>query len=255
MTLVKLLNQRTPFGEGISQTSDENLNVIKRNAVYKCLAIIYSDEELPRVKAALHVLEIFLSKNVTSLPLMIDMLYFPQELVEDTSINLERFLNLDLITLGQGKSFLRAFVSKVVNQILLWMKYPDIGPAAGHLLIAIFKSLLHQGSRDESAYIEVLYLPQWAEPIRQSLKDQPDLIEVIGHHVLPGLLSLNMNDTASFFNSLPFADLQRGRMSSLKEEDIGLCLLVMQVVETSGLSESLSMLSRMRLCQTKLTIK
>ena len=246
VTLAKLLNQRQLIDGETGTVFDENVDIVRKKVISRCLTCIYSGDDLACVKAAMNILEMFLNKKVTNIPTMIEVFYFSHESagIIGVPVTSTTPLNTNSSLSDPTKSSLNRFVTTFVSQVLHWIRYPDFGPAVGHLLKGIFESLHDHASRSKSASEEIPPPPQWAESIRQLLRNRPDLLEVVGHYVLPDLLCLDMCETTSFICSLPFDDLMGGMLSSLREEDIRLCLLVVQLAENLSLSKPLSKLVR-----------
>ncbi|KAL9122123.1 MAG: hypothetical protein Q9187_001317 [Circinaria calcarea] len=213
---------------------------IKKNAISKCLSLIYLNNESSSVKAAMHLLEMFLSKKIITFPILLDLVPRRDELLDVRPYLLG---SAELWTHGNSSSpkvLPQNRVDGFVYKILQWLHYADAAPAAGRLLYYSFKSLKEADDRDKSANVVEAGLPLWAAPIQRVLNDHPNLMEAIQHHVLPDLLRLDYSDTSNFIRNLPFGALQSGRTGHLTEKDILLCLLVIRLIQGSDFLQVLS---------------
>ena len=207
--------------------------VIKKNAVSKCLALIYLSAESPSVKAAMHVLEIFLSKKVITFSSLLDLAPQCDGLV-DAGPYLPRPTGLKSYDISSSpKTLPRKAVEGFVYKILQWIHHADAASAAGRLLFCSFESLKDMDNQDQSGNRVEAGLPLWAAPIQQVLKDHPNLMEAIQHHVLPDLLRLDHSDTGKLIRNLPLKALQSGKFGHLEEESILLCLVVIRLIQSS----------------------
>ena len=226
----------------------------KKNAVSKCLALIYLGAESPFVKAAMHVLEIFLSKKVIPFSSLLALAPQRDEPVNRGSYppGLPGLQSHDIPS--SLKNSPRQSVEGFVYRILHWIHHADAAPAAGRLLFCAFESLKDMDDQDKSAKHVEADLPLWVAPIQQVLNDYPHLMEAIEHHVLPDLLRLDCSDTAKFIKSLPLEALQSGRPCCLKEEDILLCLVVVRLIQDPAFLQPLGVFFLLASCIQKMLI-
>ena len=226
MTLVRLLNHGSLAKKADEVFNGDLVSVFTRKAVYKCLALICLNGDVTRAKPAMQVLEMFLNKNIVDISLLLDEFYL-RSCEPDVRLGLGRTRNLNYSTNSSE------CVESFVHQILQWIQHPDTGSIVNRLLKSIFQSLQGQDNRFRPIPFAIPALPIWVVPIRQLLVGHPELMGTIGQHVLPDLLHLNPAESVDFVESLPLMDLQEGRLDHLREEDIRLCLLVVQTIEES----------------------
>ena len=191
-------------------------------ATCRSLAIITNRAEITSVKPALQVLDCFLTKGLISGPVILRVLVANNVQASPSSSGDQRsssysesqdLSTFSWISLGQ------AFISDIFARVC----YADLAAAAGKLVTLFIKSLstLHEGHETDPAG----ELPLWVAPLHQLLRDQPQMLEPIGTHVLPELLSINSSDTRKFLEILPFKSIRDGIAGDMTESDILLCLL------------------------------
>ena len=192
-------------------------------ATRRSLAMITNRTESTSVKPALQVLDYLLTKDLISGPDILHLLVAdnvqanPSSSGDQRSSPCSKSVDLSMsrwISLGQ------AFVS----DIFAWVSSPDLAATAGKLVTSFIKSLstLHEGHQTNPAG----GLPLWVAPLHQLLRDQPQMLEPIGTHVLPELLFINCSDTREFLGTLPFKSIRDGTTGDMTESDIMLCLLI-----------------------------
>ena len=120
--------------------------------------------------------------------------------------------------------------------ILRWVQYPDCAPAAGRFLSTFFKSLIAYQDDTAKSALEDRELPIWITPIEDALERQPELLEVLETHVLPGLLQLNPRDTRAFLNTLPLDKISRGDVGLIRVSDLQLCIMVARMPAVSNMT-------------------
>ena len=191
-------------------------------ATRRSLAMITDRTESKSVKPALQVLDYFLTKALISGPDILHVLLAdnvpanPSSSGDQRSSPCSKSLDLSMssrVSLGQ------AFVS----DIFAWVSFPDLAATTGKLVTSFIKSLstMREGHQTSLAG----GLPLWAAPLRQLLRDQPQMLEPIGTHVLPELLFINRRDTREFLGTLPFEGIRDGTAGDMTESDVMLCLL------------------------------
>ena len=233
VTLIRLLNHCALANKDGKLYNDDQVLVFMKKVVSTCLALTKLNGDVSRAKPAMQVLEMFLGKKIVGISLLLDEFHFrscDHDMIP--SLRSSGKLNRSSTSSSTKEPSLEC-VESVVRQILQWIQNPDTGPAIGRLLKVFFLSLQGLDSLLRSTNPSLFELPLWAAPIRQILVEKPELMDVIGYHVFPDLLRIDPSVSASFVESLPLMDLQQGRIGNLKEEDIRLCLLVIQTFQGS----------------------
>ena len=208
---------------------------LKARTLSTALSIIIEHEDFSSVKPAMQVLELFVRTCIVDAPTVIDA--FLKQISKDgasldyATAQVSYHSNTELDT----SSYHESLIDVLVKNILQWVRFSDIAPVAGRLLITFFKSLRDRRDQDEANTSQTSRSPIWGVPLKRAIIEQPDLIEALEHYVLPELLLLNRSDTDAFLNTLPLQDMQCGNFGNLSEPDIRLGLIAIGVVENMGM--------------------
>ena len=239
LTLVKLLKHSFLTSEGTEVCNDDLVGVFMSKVVCICLALICSNRDVSRAKSAMQVLEMFLKRNILDILCVLHEFHFRSCDHNITSeLSSSRHMNRSSAS-SSKKEPQSECIEKLVDQTVRWIQYPDFGPTIGRLLKAVFGSLHEWDSHFIPTLSQSPDLPLWVAPVRQIILELPELMEVIGYHVLPDLLQLNPIKSINFVKSLPLLDLQQGMPGFLKEADIHLCLLVLDSIGRSKMDDLL----------------
>lgn len=200
----------------------------KEYVTCRTVAMIIDKIEMSSVKPAFQVLEYFLTKS------LIDPLDLLREPAAQTKVQAGAdsgdFLSasttstLRNISESSRRSPERVFVSA----IFAWICYPDVAAAAGRLIAIFVKSL--PSSNQKRHTTSEREMPLWFEPLQGLLRAQPELLETIGNHVLPELLSIGDKATIKFLQTLPLTSFNDGRTDEITDSDILLKLMTIGIV-------------------------
>ncbi len=211
-------------------TASERVFLI-RYAVSSAILTIIGDIESSSIKAAVQALEYFLNKHMINASQLVFMLTEKRELgkfdMTAEDIHSDRILNAsDAECVKSMEDF--------VFSIFQWVQYPDLAPATGRLISSLFLSLQRHLVENKSEGCNDLALPLWLPPIKKALNEEPELLEGLAKHILPGLLRLSPAGTQAFLDTLPLKDLQEGDVGSHTLSDAKLCLLTARIVVELG---------------------
>ena len=195
-----------------------------RHAVSGAVLALDGDNELSSVKAAIQVLERFISKNIINSYQLMSILDEKKELgfvsVAASKLQLIKPLrHLEWVNLMDG----------FVSCVLRWVHHPNVAPSIGRFISTFFLSLQKDLAECEPEECMSPELPLWFRPIQRTLEEQPELLHGLEKHVLPSLLRLNSADTQTFLATLPLEDLQGGIIGVHTIGDIQLCLLTVRI--------------------------
>ena len=202
-----------------------------RYAVSGALITIDGGYESWSIKAAVQVLEHFLNKNIINAFQLVSLLTERGEsgLVNTTtgdlpSCDLPGTLEAEWVSLTDG----------FVSSVLQWVQYPDVAPSSGRLISSFFISMQKHLVQHRCEDSNDQALPLWFSPIKRALNEEPELLEGLKKHILPGLLRLSFVDTQAFLDTLPLKDLQEGIVGTHTVGDTQLCLLTGRIVVELG---------------------
>ena len=224
------------------RTGSEETKVLEYEATRRCVSLVFGEEQLSSVKAAMRVLEKLLLRRIID-GRMITTLSSPSSVKVETG-------NEDLVD-GKVAAFdtttpcvhLYDNVRIFLDRMFVLARRVELSAIAGRLL-ATFLGSFHMDNASGSCHrIVPAKLPAsiWCQSIRKALKEYPPIMEILEHHVLPDLLRLDKVDTLSFARSLPLKNMVEGAFLCLSETDIRLCLAVVREMEKDGAISSLSM--------------
>lgn len=229
IVLVKLLSM-IPEGEVAIFITNET--------AHRCLSLIYSHEDISSVRAALNIMEFFLSKyKITAFSLI--------EMASDLSADSHPPEGFRASPTPSGTGPTEAELSKVRNVpefvavLMGWMQEADVAPAAGRLIISLFKAYREGIGSADSVTSSPSTVPLWLPPLLEALREQPEVVDNIEHHVLPGLLRLDPTYIEHVVSTLPVKRITEGGIGSASEEELRLCLVVCKVADDLGIALSL----------------
>lgn len=200
---------------------------LKEHVIGRTVEFICGFEDCPFVKPAFQVLEHFLSKGI------VEASHIMLEIAQKKSA-WEQNKDFDkkvaqMYSTPIPQSVQTTCLKTFVFNVLEWVPYPDIAPAAGSLLVAFFSSLHASHFQTNQSCCLAQNSLLWAAPLRAALERWPSLIEFVECHVLSGLLLLSSADMEMFLDTLPIRDLQNGNTGSLSDTEIQLSLLTMRI--------------------------
>lgn len=201
-------------------------------------AIIYSHHDFPSVKPALQVLELFISKNIIRGSEIIAHLARQGSL--KSPITLPDSANDEVD--GQGfcsiSHQLRVnIIENFLKDIITWVRYPDIAPTGGRLIATFYRSLQEDSTGEVTPHLR-LKQPLWVKPVVDLLERDPLSIEILEHHILPGLLTLDNTFGQPFLDMTLLQDLHNGNVQNHSVVEIQLCLLALKLRAESNSRKS-----------------
>lgn len=204
---------------------------LKAHVIHVATQAICGKNEVGSIKAAIQVLEHFLSTRI------VDALEVIHEISPRQLKSAWTSLTARVVDTSEFVNTVQRFTSSVLQ----WVQYPDCAPAVGRFLSAFFASLGVSRSQAVAHASANGLLPLWISPVKQSLNRQPRLLDMYENHVLPGLLRLSFADRKAFLSTLPLDQIQQGNIGKLFTADIQLCILVakmdlMKTVDPAPLS-------------------
>ncbi|KAI9815450.1 MAG: hypothetical protein M1827_002584 [Pycnora praestabilis] len=173
---------------------------IRDKAVERLLGIVFHQEPHSRAKAALHGLEYIVSNDVletTELMSLFQVWSKGNALPSFSGFGLTDVTNISMEVVAWTTS-----VEWLTKGILDWIGQPDVAPAAGHVVSALFLKLRRQQSRSYGYYNFLTKLPLWVAPLVNSVHKFPDALDNFKHQVFPGLFKLDLHDYILFIESL-----------------------------------------------------
>ena len=233
LMLVKILEKRS----GLEETK-----ILEYEATRRCISLIFGEEQLSSVKAAMGVLEKLLSRRMIEAK-MVATLSSSNSVEAETSkpdVVYESVAAFE-ITIPHVEFYDTARL--FVDRIFLLARRVELSAVAGRLLASFLGSFQHDTASGSCHRTAPTIAPAsiWSQSIRKALKEYPPIIEILEHHVLPDLLRLDKVDTVYFAQSLPLKDIMEGALSYLSEAEIRLCLAVVREMERAGATSSLGM--------------
>jgi len=200
----------------------------KQFASRRTIDLIIRAVECSWGKPAFQILEYFLSKAILNASEIVNLVavYSASRTPQRIPASSHSKSNIDK---KQAFSSTEASsAQEFISRILSWMRYPDTASAAGRFISIFVKSL--QAHSGEIAIDVGSELSICMDPIKQALKEQPDLLNAIRKHVLPDLFRLQPKDTLVFIRSMPLLDLSQGNTGRLSDADIEMCMLSVEVI-------------------------
>ena len=183
-----------------------------QTTISRCLDHIFSRDDLARVKPAMHVILLFLKKDIVGLPQVVELY------AKDHTDAIATEPNLML-----------SGVRLVVGNVLRWAQFLDIAPVAGKLLRAVLLSL-DTWPLDIPTHVHLeRAAPVWGGMIHDFIRDDPRRIDHVERYILPPLLEVNQADNSKFLQSLRLERLLKASICTVSEDDARLCLLVVKV--------------------------
>lgn len=210
----------------LSQHIDENTrNTLKNHVITTTVSIICQPSSSFSIKPVFQVLEHFIQKGVIDASDLV--LQYSERLsrvgesilVETTELTL-RDKPIQFPSAPQVETF--------ISNVLDWVRYPDIASITGGFLVAFCRSLQKHPCVKARTHCSTHISPLWAAPIKNALQREPNLLEIFGLYILPGLLKLNPSETKDFLDTLPLEELMLGKARDLPTIDIEISLLTIR---------------------------
>ena len=204
-------------------SSDSTGIAILDAAIINCASYISAGDDLSCVKPAILTLNMLLSKNLTDYRLL---MYRFSPSAKNTLHHVE-----DVLSSG-GTNF-EPSEANVQNFTLLFLRLSrlsDFAPTVGKFLTSFFKSFRNHGPAPSMSSTTTRVWPLWAKTIQDFVHVNTNMIDTLEKHLLPGLLQVDISETQEFLASLPLGALQHGDIHNASENDIRVCLLVINTV-------------------------
>ena len=229
MTIVRVVAGNTfPYHAAPYVTAD-----LIENATFTSLALFYVGEERNNVRAAMHLCEILLMKQLISPNMLYQGIIKARALLKFQEIHEAPGTNGPLQPDSSFEDFVRALIP--------WVQYPDTAPSTSRLLKRLFICAPdNRWPNSVPGMIQEGGLPLWRDPLRDALYSNPELFEAIRNHVLPELLQIDYPKSLSWFNAISPSDLQCSNLTSLDEPDIQVGLSIISILLEKGLEHLLS---------------
>ena len=236
-TLLKLIS----IGPEGNTEAYKDVSKFIQVAVLQCLKNMFPIESSSQAKASMMVLEAFLTTHIIEVS---DIIYR----INCSIVGANYKATIDKVNFWVELEPARSVSSETLHvsfeiliaQVLYWVGFADVAPAAGRFLTSLFQAL-ENGDRVK---LELAQLPSlssfWVIPLRKILQEEPEIMDAVTHHILPPLLRMNASGMGYLFNSLSYRNLVERDYGSIEEADIRLCLSVLTIAEDMAMSESLS---------------
>lgn len=224
ITLVKILSNYPDKREGLTLI----------DTVINCCVRSLTEQGISQsTKSSMQALEFLLNKEVITAENIL--------IVSTRISSLNREERLDVPLVYSSVAF-RVAVEGFVSHVLRWVRYPDCASAISRFLPCFFESLnacraAEVANTNGESTPSASELPYWIGPVKRSLARDISLLESFEHHVLPGLLRLNLKDAEIFLKTLPLNELQQGNVRGHADADVRLCLLAVKMM-SSGSGQS-----------------
>ena len=222
----------------------DRANLIANETVHRCLSVIYSHEDLLCIRGAINILDFFLGRCLITTSLLLEM-------ASDLSADSQPADGLRASSTQVYKHSAKDKLSTVrsvpafVSVILSWLQEADVAPAAGRLVVSVFTGLTDGMDFADSGLASPSAVSLWLPPILEALRVQPELIENLEHHVLPGLIRLDPTYIDHIVSALPVESSAAGAIGSVSEEELRLCLVVCKLADDLGINLSLGRSQRL----------
>lgn len=227
--------------------------IVKDSAIETLLSVILRNDSRIKVRPALQALEHFIRKGIVVIQ---DVVIAVQEFsttqgkVPSGEIALQSMEAIPtamdegddtVVSMAVLAASWEASIEAFVANLLEWLSYSDVAPAASHLISTFFRCLRAQSSKDVRYYHRVTKLPLWVSPFKQNVKENPDGLEVLKHHVLPGIFLLDSHDLLHFIHNLPFEHFLSGAFPEEDYPEVPLLFSSLQVAQGLGFVRVTSM--------------
>jgi hypothetical protein len=213
----------------LSRNIDEKTrNSLKNHVIITTVSIIRQPSGTFSIKPVFQVLEHFIQKGIIDASdLVLQYLGRLFRVEESVLIEVAEPTLLDA-SIENAQSISALHVETFISNVLDWVRYPDMASVAGGLLVVLCRSLQKHPCINARTYYYAQPLPLWAAPIKRALQREPDLLEIYGLYILPGLLRICPSETKDFLDTLPLEELMQGKARDLPIIDIEISLLTLR---------------------------
>ena len=170
----------------------------RRDTAFKCLKFVLSQDELPFIKPAMHLLYYFLSSGDFETSHL-------TECLKDPAFSPCHAPALDD---GPWKTPEWKDTRDLMANVFRWGQYLDIAPVAGQLLVAI----LNRCKLSSSTNCPENHPPVWNDLVFEFLHCNSRSLETLEKYILPGLLRFDEATAAKFLESLSLDKILDGQI-------------------------------------------
>ncbi len=146
-------------------------------------------------------------------------------------------LDISAFSASASVALFEATIEKFLSTLLVLASRTDLATPASRLIFILSKFLRQQSSKEVHFYHSVTNLPLWVSPLRQCLKQKPECLEALKHHVLPELFALDRQDFLRLIGSLPMHLLSSGMKPEDDNSDFLFLLFSLHVAQSIGMAE------------------
>ena len=194
------------------QLSEENLH----ESVQTCLSSILRHEDPSGVKAAIHVIEMFLAQCCLS----------PEQLLDQMDKAAD---SLSPILSGNtSRNGVSPREQQFISHIMQWASLAHIAPSAGLLLVR-FCDMVR--TTDETLSPSSCSANLWMQAVRDLVAEDKSMLEILEKHILPDLFRMDPIQTIdSLCQSANFTKLWSQETQEMAVSDIRFCLLALKYI-------------------------
>ncbi|KAL9077573.1 MAG: hypothetical protein Q9157_003325 [Trypethelium eluteriae] len=177
------------LGRSLNNLQPSEKHALVDQALTNVFNITFKEKEALQAKAGLHTLELFLSRDIVSLPLLLES--FQQWTASNIDSSLE--------------SHSRKFTTKILIFVCLqWLANADKTAAAAHLTCTLCEKASIIEREDGSSGYPDEETPVWAEPVIAVVRRSADVIKPLQNHVFPTIFRRRALDVALFLRLLKY---------------------------------------------------
>ncbi|KAI9734539.1 MAG: hypothetical protein M1834_002140 [Cirrosporium novae-zelandiae] len=188
------------------------------------LLLIFNKDSSSKIRPACQGLALFLRKRVLTVE---DVIYAIRDL--QLGVDVPTLKGPDQIELWE------TYVETFTLGALRRMAETDMGPAVGGMLSTFFGLLMQNGSPQQDFFHSATSFPLWVVPVKRVVKEQPNVMDNLQHHLFPDLLKLNRPSFIQFMGSLPLKNLILGKSLGGDDTEVSLLFCLLQVGRELGL--------------------
>ncbi|KAL9097439.1 MAG: hypothetical protein Q9165_000335 [Trypethelium subeluteriae] len=171
------------LGRSLNSLQNSEKHALVDQALANIFNITFKEREALEAKAGLHALELFLSRDIVSLPLLL------QSFQQWAASNFDPSL----------KSHSQKSITKVLIFVCLqWLASADKTAAAAHLTCTLCEKASITEQEDRSSVYSDEEIPIWAEPAIAVVRRSPSAINALQNHVFPTVFRQRPLDVALF---------------------------------------------------------
>ena len=179
------------LGNSLKTIPDARREKPVTEAVCSLFDIVFKERNALQVKPALQTLELFLSKDVVSLPSL-----------------LHAFHDWYIPEIGQSSEPQdeASVTEQFIFACLQWLSNADKASAAAHLVCIVVKKISNIAKRGGSPGDAKNKMPVWVRPVTAIVRRDRAVIPALQNYVFPIFFKHNPEDTIAFLNFLQVGD-------------------------------------------------